>query len=227
MVKKGVFSSVYKDSNRGSDEDESNLRYHPAEEGEENDGRVKPIDNRYGQIVKEGLKHVDPESQPAVAQIFAREDAIRFYNQLVRDKVPKPVIRDVMINSLEDFGRGKKPKIGAYLVAAGKHLLEIDRKYRSTMREAYENEIISSEQYEAIDQSLADSSVKAIRHAKSHLESLARAAVWIFIVMGIVLILTSGLGVTGAVIGGAARFSWMFFVGLVFFVIGAILKFRN
>jgi len=65
------------------------------------------------------------------------------------------------------------------------------------------------------------------RTSRGYLEGLATAAVWIMMALGVVLILLSGFSMTGAVIGSVVSPTIVFFVGLVFFLIGLFLNKRN
>lgn len=65
------------------------------------------------------------------------------------------------------------------------------------------------------------------KRVEEDLAWLAEAAVWIFMAIGVVLVLMSGFTMTGAVIGSAASLPWIFFVGLALFVMGLILKFKK
>ena len=68
-----------------------------------------------------------------------------------------------------------------------------------------------------------DFSGRIKRRVENHLEHLARAAVWLFMAVGAILMLVSGYAFTAAVVGSAFEVTSLFVIGLILFVMGMIL----
>ncbi len=190
-------------------------------------GVVEPVDpHSYKQVVRHSLSRVPDEAKEPMLRILHERNAVMFYNQLKEDGVPEDVIGTTLAYSAERLAEGKNPSIGAYLVAAGSKLMELDRKYGRVIEDAYEEGILNEHEYKTIRGRVGERQERMVKHARKHLSELETrvAAVWLLMAVGAVLMLLSGFTMTAAVVGSAFGVTSLFVLGLVLFVVGIILR---
>ncbi|MFH1290050.1 MAG: hypothetical protein ABIH92_01440 [Nanoarchaeota archaeon] len=189
--------------------------------------KVREIDHGYQKVADGVLSRVDEKSRPAVAKILSEKRALKLYETLVEKGVPPRTIQDVMLDGIDDMAQDKEVSVGAYVKAVGEELLR-HKGYRGAVDAMYEDHVLTARQYEEIVRDLDEKGPARVQELRGDLEGLARAAAWIMMILGVVLILYAGLGsVTGAVIGPSPAFVPLTFViGFILFVIGLFLRKR-
>lgn len=202
-----------KKKRRGDEEDE--------EGGEAIGGNADP---QYEALKSEIISKVEPKSQQAVAEIFSKGKTVELYRTLVEEGVPPRTIHDIMLRGINYLREGRISP-GAYVTAVGEELSRYEG-YEGVIEEMRHDGVLTERQYHEIVGSIKDRRKERARHTSSNLEHLAKAAVWIVVLAGALLMLFSGISVTGGAVGTVAYPTAAFIIGLVLFVLGLLLK-RN
>lgn len=220
----------------GSDDEEgkgTKLKYHPAagdEEGEE-DAAEEQVDLRVDKKMAAEYSVVAQEAIDSAGQNH------EYFSHVLKD----PVSRKSYSILRRDGYTAEKAiglvKIGAvnYRKENGEDVVEIDRAGlyhaigEATIRAGgHEKAVRALEKSEYLTREEGDVIKHRIKKSvQEDLEHLARAAGWVMICLGALIVLASGFSVTGAVIGTVVNTSVSFVVGLVLLIAGLFMNFKR
>jgi hypothetical protein len=185
-------------------------------------------DAEYKLLVDEALEAVEPKSRPAVKKILDAAQTRARYRQMVERGDPPRTIQEAFIGGIYHLQKGELSP-GAYLIAVGNELKRHEG-YKEASKGMYHDRVLTGQEAEALHGRVHEKTRKRMRDTAENLEGLARAAVWVLIAAGILLMLFSAesfVGFTGAVIGvSEAVRPATFFLGFIFFVVGLLMKKR-
>lgn len=203
------------------DGEERSLSYKGKKYGLE--GKEKIDEHAYKAFAHQVLSYVPGEQQQAIAQVLNNKKAREMYGIMKKEGMSLSSMRRMMIHGAENIARGEDISVAAYARAVAEELTN-DEKYRRVVKEMYDEGVISKEVYKEMDKHVGKHERgAAVRY--SNLEKAAKAAVWLILVLGVVVMFASGLftttgAVTGVVTGGASA---MFIVGFAMFCVGLYL----
>lgn len=211
------------------------VKYHSGKEDEEpeTDGEVNQekgprtikLDPEYARFIGDLTKGAkDEQSKQAIYNLFASEEVRETYGILRKDGLSKREIKDIMSSegAIRNMVKYKgKITTTDYLEGVVK-ALRANEHYTEIVEDMHEAEVISERTYHSARQDLHESSSGHKRRAKSALERMVGA--WIFLIAGVVLMISSGIAITGGVIGKTATPTLGFIIGFVLFVLGLLMK---
>ena len=199
--------------------DRSGLKYHSGEVEE------AKIDRGYQEFANRILSSMSEKDREAMTHVLSSKKAMETYHIMKEQGLPPATMREIMIDGANDIARERDISVGTYLVAVGNELKRHE-KYIGVVDAMYEDHVLSERQYSEIQGSVKKKSSERIKQV-SRLEGLAKAAVWIMMLVGGLLMLFSSSTITGNVIGAHAGQPFMFVIGFVLFVIGLMVNVRN
>lgn len=182
-------------------------------------------DNPYTAMIRSILQSVPAKEREAVGHVLTTEKARETYEILEENDIPERTIRRIMAHGVRGFAHGKGLTPAAYTGAIAEELNKIE-EYEGVVEDMYQEGIISERQYEHLHGELEHQTKKRTR-SLSNLEYIARqAAVYIFIIIGVVLMMVSATGsLTGAAVGTGLSFTPIsFIIGFISFVAGLLLS---
>lgn len=166
------------------------------------------------------VSETDEENRSAVSRIMSDERTMKTYDVFVKDGLNQRTIGKIMRHGMKDLAEDGKVSQAAYTRALAEELTEYDEGTK-IVRDMYKKGILSEKSYEVVREELAGKHKRVVQ--ESGLAYLARAAMWVFMVTGLLFMAFSASSITGAVVGTREQISEIFIVGLYVFGIGVFL----
>lgn len=164
--------------------------------------KIEEEKERYERIVGEVVSSLSGEKERnAALHLLSSEKAIETYGILRESEIPYTTIKRVMAHSLHNFQRGRGLTIGSYALGLAEELSNSER-YGDIVDDMYKDGIISQRQYKDLQGSVIKNIKgrgRQLREGLSHLEKKLGAS--ILGIFGIGLLISSGLKITGNIIG--------------------------
>jgi len=182
----------------------------------------KRSNDEYKKFAGEVLSNVPEDDREAIAGVLNSQKAKEAYGIMHDSQIPKTTMRRIMLHGIKDIARDKHISAGAYATAIAEQLVKYDQ-YDEVVDDMHNEGVLSDHQYNSVKHEIKLNVKQKTGAFKSGLENLARAAVYFLLLLGVILMLLSASGITGAVIGDAAPQASHFIVGFVIFAIGLFL----
>lgn len=193
--------------------------------------RGEPIkaDKDYMAVAGRVLNSVEDEKSRVYAgQVLGMQDAQKMYHDMRKSGMSNGQATIYLKHALGDIAQGKPISFKAYARAVAEDIANTGQ-YVEALDAMKDDGLISEGEHRKYVLKLRDRMDARQRGATSMLENIAKkeAAVWLFMVIGAILVLISGYSITGAVVGSMFEVTSLFVIGLVFFILGLLLKVKK
>lgn len=182
-------------------------------------GDEEEVGKDYEKIVMQLVSNLESSQRENAMKILYSDKAIKTYELMKEDEISPRIIRNVMLHNLKRFSKGKGLSAGTYLSGVAQDLVR-NEEYLDVVEGMREEGVISESTYERAMKDIEGQHKHGVRKVKSGLEDLARAAAFLFMFTGIVIMLDSQFTFTGATIGNGISPTAAMVVGIALFVIG-------
>ena len=205
-------------------------KYRSGRDGEIEEPPMRKLSNEdvktNQEFVGRVLGRVQPEHRQQAEGILIKSKALETYGIMKDRGLPETTMRRIMAHGMNDIARGKHVSVGAYAMAIAEELTALGG-YSDIVDEMHEEGVLSDRQYHDLKGTVREQARKRAKLFDTGLEGLAKAAVWILMFLGGILMLFSSTTITGAVTGPSASQPFTFILGFVLFVIGLLLYYRK
>ncbi len=159
----------------------------------------KGNDSSYQKLVREISSHVPEQQRNAVQHVLETHEAKNTY-RILHQYLPENLVPPLMISGIEDFAQGRNLSPHRYVSVVAEELKQLGH-YDNVIGEMHHRHMLNDREYTRIMATLKGHTDKSIKGLKGLEALVRRAAVFISLLSGVVLILTVQPTITGAVVG--------------------------
>ena len=226
MAKSGDrFVGMFGDSQESRKQRKGELKYHPAAKDEQGVEVTDAEFKEYQEAASIAMGSVAKAHRTHLKRLFSEPRTLRLYRDLRGNGVSEEEAADMLKYGAVNYQTDENGEESIQVNRIGLYHAIGDAVKRAGGHEAALNALRRDGYMDKREHEEHRGRVK--QRVENHLERLARAAVWLFMAIGVILVLISGFSMTGAVVGSTFETSLLFVIGLVFFVMGLVLKIRK
>lgn len=173
------------------------------------------------------VAQVTPKERGVAKNVLNSKNAKEMYKIFKEEDMPDKQIERFFKHGVDDLAQGKKISPRAYTMAVAEEMAQYGA-YSEALYEMKQEGLLTSDQYREVLGTMKERVHKGSQRFASGLEVMAeKAAVWLFMAIGAILVLISGFTMTGAAIGTVFDITLLLVVGVALFIVGLILNFKN